>query len=149
MPLIICSAQSTDLPSITRLESACFPDPWSEKTISETLVGTNASIWVGRIYGQDAIAYVIASCVLDEASIERIGVDPANRGQGFGRLMLRHTLTEFAARGIATVWLEVRSSNLAARTLYESEGFHTLGVRKKYYGGADPDDAEVMMWTTR
>jgi ribosomal-protein-alanine N-acetyltransferase len=39
----------------------------------------------------------------------------------------------------ATVFLEVRTDNDAARTLYESEGFAVIGLRRRYYrpSGAD------------
>jgi [ribosomal protein S18]-alanine N-acetyltransferase len=39
----------------------------------------------------------------------------------------------------ATVFLEVRTDNDAARGLYESEGFTTVGLRRRYYqpSGAD------------
>ena len=39
----------------------------------------------------------------------------------------------------ATVFLEVRTDNDAARTLYETEGFAVVGLRRNYYrpSGAD------------
>jgi ribosomal-protein-alanine N-acetyltransferase len=39
----------------------------------------------------------------------------------------------------ATVFLEVRTDNDAARSLYESEGFTVVGRRRRYYrpSGAD------------
>ena len=39
----------------------------------------------------------------------------------------------------ATVFLEVRTDNEAARRLYEDEGFTVVGLRKRYYrpSGAD------------
>jgi ribosomal-protein-alanine N-acetyltransferase len=39
----------------------------------------------------------------------------------------------------ATVFLEVRTDNEAARALYEAEGFTVVGLRKRYYrpSGAD------------
>jgi [ribosomal protein S18]-alanine N-acetyltransferase len=39
----------------------------------------------------------------------------------------------------AAVFLEVRTDNEPARTLYESEGFTVVGLRKHYYrpSGAD------------
>jgi ribosomal-protein-alanine N-acetyltransferase len=71
-----------------------------------------------------------------EYEIHTIGVDPAYQGHGIGREMLRR-LFEYADN--ATVFLEVRTDNAAAIALYQSEGFTTVGVRKRYYriSGAD------------
>lgn len=72
-----------------------------------------------------------------EAEIQTIGVDPAYRGRGIGRALLRRML-EVADDAGATVFLEVRTDNAAARALYESEGFAVIGLREHYYlSGAD------------
>ena len=73
-----------------------------------------------------------------EAEIHTIGVDPAHQGRGIGRALLRGLLA--AADTLhATVFLEVRTDNDAARTLYETEGFVVVGLRRNYYrpSGAD------------
>jgi ribosomal-protein-alanine N-acetyltransferase len=71
-----------------------------------------------------------------EYEIHTIGVDPDYQGQGIGRRMLADLL-QFADGGV--VYLEVRTDNEAAITLYESVGFVNIGVRKRYYrvSGAD------------
>jgi [ribosomal protein S18]-alanine N-acetyltransferase len=73
-----------------------------------------------------------------EAEIHTIGVDPAFQGRGIGRALLRGLLAAADARH-ATVFLEVRTDNEAARALYESEGFAVVGLRRRYYqpSGAD------------
>ena len=65
-----------------------------------------------------------------------IGVDPEFQGLGIGRELLA-ALLEFAGGG--AVFLEVRTDNAPAIALYESVGFVTMGVRKRYYrvSGAD------------
>jgi mycothiol synthase len=50
-------------------------------------------------------------------------VDPARRGRGWGRFLLRWGLRAFQALGYSTATLWVTESNVAARRLYESEGF--------------------------
>lgn len=71
-----------------------------------------------------------------EYEVHTIGVDPAHQGRGIGRRLLDELLA-FATRG--PVFLEVRTDNEAAIKLYESVGFATVGVRKRYYkvSGAD------------
>ncbi len=73
-----------------------------------------------------------------EAEIHTIGVDPAQHRRGIGRTMLR-ALLEVADAAAATVFLEVRTDNVAARALYEAEFFTVVGTRRRYYrpSGAD------------
>jgi ribosomal-protein-alanine N-acetyltransferase len=72
----------------------------------------------------------------DEAEVHTIGVRPAAQGAGLGRKLLRQLIS---AAGDRRLLLEVRTDNAAAIGLYESEGFTTLGVRRRYYeqSGAD------------
>jgi ribosomal-protein-alanine N-acetyltransferase len=60
-----------------------------------------------------------------------------------GRQLLDDALQAARARRVASVYLEVRESNHAARTLYASRGFAPVGVRRGYYQHP-PEDALVM-----
>jgi [ribosomal protein S18]-alanine N-acetyltransferase len=71
-----------------------------------------------------------------EYEIHTIGVDPAFQGQGIGRGLLAELL-EYASGG--AVFLEVRTDNEAAIGLYESVGFVTVGMRKRYYRASGAD----------
>ena len=52
-------------------------------------------------------------------------------------------LTEAAADGVTSFFLEVRESNTATRHLYEKNGFEAIGVRKRYY--AKPVEDAIIM----
>ena len=43
------------------------------------------------------------------------------------------TLAELKGVAVRTVYLEVRESNRAARTLYDADGFEPVGRRRRYY----------------
>ncbi len=91
----------------------------------------------GELVGYGGVA-VVGKPPGAEAEIHTIGVDPAHQGRGIGRALLRGLLA--AADTLhATVFLEVRTDNDAARTLYETEGFVVVGLRRNYYrpSGAD------------
>lgn len=79
-----------------------------------------------------------------EAELLRIGVDPAHRGQGLGRRLLRQGMEAVCAAGCEELRLEVRVSNAPARALYESEGWTLEGHRKGYY--RDGEDAALYLW---
>ena len=53
--------------------------------------------------------------------------------RGIGAALLKALFAESERRGAAVLQLEVRESNLAARRLYEKNGFEIVGKRKNYY----------------
>jgi [ribosomal protein S18]-alanine N-acetyltransferase len=71
-----------------------------------------------------------------EYEIHTIGVDAAYQGQGIGRRMMTELL-EYASGG--TVFLEVRTDNVAAIALYESLGFVNVGLQRQYYRASGAD----------
>jgi ribosomal-protein-alanine N-acetyltransferase len=77
--------------------------------------------------------------VADEAEILTVGVVPAARRQGIGRLLLAELLEHARERGARQVYLEVRVDNTAALALYESDGFARVGLRRGYYANGQVD----------
>jgi mycothiol synthase len=75
----------------------------------------------GRITG-----FVIAARQVQEKTgfIDILAVAPEHQGHGLGRALLLHTLTGFAAAGLARAELGVASDNTRARALYEQVGMH-------------------------
>ena len=70
----------------------------------------------------------------------------SERRQGFGRQLLWASLT--ALGDVSAVALEVRSSNAAARALYQSLGFSETGARRNYYSTPDGREDAVLMTLT-
>jgi ribosomal-protein-alanine N-acetyltransferase len=131
-----------DAPRCAELERILFPgeDPWSERAFLDELAWGHHYIAARAgevLVGYGGIAFV-AGHPRAEAEIHTIGVDPAFRRRGIGRALLRGLLA-VADAAHATVFLEVRTDNDAARSLYEAEGFAIVGLRRGYYrpSGAD------------
>ena len=70
----------------------------------------------------------------------------SERRQGFGRQLLWASLT--ALGDVGAVVLEVRSSNAAARALYQSLGFSETGTRPNYYATPDGREDAILMTLT-
>lgn len=68
-----------------------------------------------------------------EAELLQISVASLYRRQGMAGLLMHNGLRQLVKLGCADCFLEVRSSNLAARNLYHQHGFQQIGIRKKYY----------------
>jgi ribosomal-protein-alanine N-acetyltransferase len=140
--VLIEALRATDADRCAELEKLLFPgdDPWSARAFREELrLGHHylAARDGDRLVGYAGLAFV-AGPPRAEAEIHTIGVDPAHQRRGIGRELLRGLLAVADAER-ATVFLEVRTDNDAARLMYEAEGFTVVGLRKRYYqpSGAD------------
>lgn len=104
---------------------------------------------VARLYvycdaNDTVIAYCAAWHVFDELHINNLAVRPEWRRQGVARELLTSVVERSLASGAQRSTLEVRSSNEAARRLYESFGFRLSGVRKGYY--TNPTEDALILW---
>ncbi len=100
--------------------------------LEEALVARGAVALVA-VADQRIVGSVMARQVADEGEILSIAVAAGHRRLGLGRMLLETAISEMAAAGADSVWLEVRASNVAAITLYQQAGFVTAGVRRGYY----------------
>ncbi len=130
--MIVRKAAAADIPAVAALERSEFPDGADEGMLARLLAVDGAVILIAEEEG-DLLGYVWARFVLDEGDIGNVAVAPDFRRRGVGAALLRALLEEAARRQAAVVQLEVRESNLAARRLYEKNGFETVGKRKNYY----------------
>ena len=89
------------------------------------------------------VAAIWYQCVARRAEVIDLRVLASERRQGLGRKLLRASLT--ALGDVGAVELEVRSSNVAARALYESLGFSETGLRSNYYATAGGREDAILM----
>ena len=104
---------------------------------------TDGGVILAAGEGDVLLGYVWARFVLDEGEIGNIAVAPEHRRCGVGAALLGALFAESERRGAAVLRLEVRGSNLAARRLYEKNGFETVGKRKNYY--EKPTEDAILM----
>jgi ribosomal-protein-alanine N-acetyltransferase len=79
------------------------------------------------------VGFIVGRQVADEWEIENIAVTGAARRCGLGSRLVGELLDLVRKRGGKSVFLEVRESNRAARSLYEKWAFLEVGRRKMYY----------------
>ncbi|MUL81272.1 MULTISPECIES: ribosomal protein S18-alanine N-acetyltransferase [unclassified Mycolicibacterium] len=130
-----------DAERCAELEAKLFAgdDPWPARAFLNELAASHtryiAARSDGRLVGYAGIAR-LGRVRPYEYEIHTIGVDPDFQGQGIGRRLLDDML-DFASGGI--VFLEVRTDNEPAISLYESAGFVNIGLRKRYYRASGAD----------
>ena len=142
--MIIRRANPNDLESIVEIEALSFNDPWSRKDIDSYICSEDGMCFVALDDSGKRLAYIIGRIIAPEGEIYRIATRPDSRGRGIGYRLLSYAIKTERGRGLETVFLEVRSKNIAAISLYKSYGFKEISIRKSYYKNPD-DDAIIMM----
>jgi ribosomal-protein-alanine N-acetyltransferase len=117
----------SDLDAMMSLDSLVSASPWSRQSLArycEPAPADSHCAFVCEV-SLSFSGFLIYSRLLDEANIDNVAVSPHYQGRGFGRALLLTALKR--------CMLEVRESNVAARALYENNGFVIDGVRPQYY----------------
>ena len=87
--------------------------------------------------------YIVARETAGEMHINNVAVREQYRRRGIGLALLSHVIDEARRLGVKTAFLEVRSGNFAAQSLYERCGFKAIARRANYY--SDPREDAVVM----
>lgn len=132
-----------DLDRVLEIEHAVFPAPWSRRSFEAELAHDFSVQWVAEL-GGSLVGYLMSWLVADELHIGNVAVAPVAQRQGVGRELMRFSLEDAEARGIAYATLEVRVSNERAIGLYRALGFSPVAMRRAYYSDTG-EDALVMM----
>ena len=135
-PPVVRPAAPHDFERIMALERACFEGElaYSRRQLQYLVFLANSTTLVeeaaGVIRGFIIVLFRTGSSV---AGIETVNVDPFFRKQGVGRRLLAAVEEDIKRKGARRIRLEVSVTNRAAITLYETTGFHKVGVLKNYY----------------
>jgi ribosomal-protein-alanine N-acetyltransferase len=134
-----------DLDAVVAIEQAIYPHPWTYGNFADSLAA-GYHCWILECSGEIA-GYTVVMIAADEAHLLNLSVAAPWQGRGLGREALAFVVKlarDYAARRI---YLEVRSSNTAARALYAAAGFAEIAVRPSYYpAGSGREDAVVMQF---
>ncbi|ATF94246.1 ribosomal-protein-alanine N-acetyltransferase [Cedecea neteri] len=139
----ISSLTPNDIAAAYAIELRSHAFPWSEKTFASNQGERYFNLRLD-VDGKLA-AFAVTQVILDEATLFNIAVDPAYQRQGLGKALLEHLIQALEKRDVFTLWLEVRASNVAARTLYESLGFNEATVRRNYYPAKEGREDAIVM----
>lgn len=126
---------AADIDPIIAIENSVYDYPWSRGIFLDCMrVGYEC---VALEMQQQLVAYSILSIASAEAHLLNLAVAREHHRQGYGRILLEHMLDRARRLNAKTVFLEVRASNRAASSLYESVCFNEIGVRRNYYPGQE------------
>ena len=120
------------LAELARLEELCFSEPWTREGLAAELGSGTAVFLAAELRGRTA-GYAGMHCVCGECYVDNVAVFPELRRMGVGRALMEALIARARERDAPFVTLEVRASNAAARSLYESLGFREAGRRRDFY----------------
>lgn len=140
----IRSAVLNDVPAILAIErEAPGAAHWTRDQYNQ-LVSSGvvlAAEEAGRLCG-----FVCAQAVAGEWEIENVVVAAGFLRRGIASELMRALIQRAKNEAASAILLEVRESNLAARGLYEKQGFREVGRRRAYY--KDPAE-DAILYTLR
>jgi ribosomal-protein-alanine N-acetyltransferase len=132
-----------DIPDVHDIERQSFPIPWPAYAFRQELETNRLARYLVLRAGTEAVAYAGIWMMVDEAHVTTFAVLPAWRRRGLGGRLLLAVLQLAEELGASVATLEVRLSNIPARTLYQRFGFRPVGVRPRYYSD-NGEDALIM-----
>lgn len=140
-------ARRSVIPEVVAVERLAFADPWDRVAFERELINSFSRFLVARDPDGRVVGYIIYWIAGPEFHILNVAVHPEVRRRGVARLLMNRCIADAIAHRAEFVALEVRASNTAAKTLYRSYGFVTIGTRPRYYKNGE--DADVMLLHVR
>lgn len=129
---------------VTEIEASSFRTPWSKEAFVNELQRNKCAKYRVLTHVGKVIAYGGMWIIVDEAHITNIAVHPQYRGKGIGQIIVEDMINQGRNLNVASMTLEVRTSNIAAIRLYSKFGFKEEAIRKGYY--ADTGEDAIIMW---
>lgn len=121
-----------DVHELSLLEKSIFKcEGWSEKMILDSF--SNGNFKGFKIVKEKIIAYGAITYSPFDAELCFIAVENNFRNKGYAKKILQACVDFCKEKNLENLYLEVRSSNEKAISLYRQFGFKNIGVRKKYY----------------
>jgi tRNA threonylcarbamoyladenosine biosynthesis protein TsaB len=135
MPPPIRSATASDLDAIIALEQGVANAAHWSRHQYERLLANGLILVAGESAGENSTLAGFLCCrnTAAECEIENIAIATEWVRRGIGTALLRNLIDRARAEQAPRILLEVRESNLAARKLYEKNGFSETGRRRSYY----------------
>ncbi len=109
---------------------------WTRTRVARNIASPNTVTLVASDQ-ERIIAFSIMYCGDEHAHLNLLAVRPEYRRAGIGAHLVRWLEATALTAGIATIRLELRAGNEAARSFYRKLGFAEIARVPHYYGGVE------------
>ena len=142
-PLGERDAEFGDLAIVVNIEKDVHFSPWTIQNFQDALAAKN----IFKVFFLDdmIVGYYIALLASDECQILNIAIKKCQQNKGLGHYLINHLKDLSKSLYVASIFLEVRVSNIKAIKLYEKNGFNELGVRNNYYKTLNGTENGILM----
>ena len=141
-----------DLRSVIDINEKTLPEHYSEYFF-ESLLREMPESFIVAEYENDVVGYIMCKLEFGFSNFRKLGfvkkghvvsisILEQHRGKNIGKALMIEGINGVTSRKGDEIYLEVRTSNLPAISLYEKLGFQTKSVLKSYY--RDGEDANLM-----
>jgi ribosomal-protein-alanine N-acetyltransferase len=141
MPVVIRPAVLNDVPSILAIEQqAPSASHWTFEQYNQLV--NSGIVLVAEPAGEEAgqlCGFLCAQAVAGEWEIENVVVASGFLRRGIADELMRELIRYAEIKAASAILLEVRESNLPARSLYEKRRFREVGRRRVYYSNPVED----------
>lgn len=136
----------SDVDDVVKLEALSYGEHhWSKESFYNELENNLAYYYCAVDENNRLIGYAGCWHIFEEAHITTLSVHPDFRKQGVAQKLIFAIVDDCYKAKIKYIMLEVRESNVAAISLYEKNGFKSIGTRKGYY--QDNNENALIMFT--
>jgi ribosomal-protein-alanine N-acetyltransferase len=145
---------SQDLKQVLAIELNAQSSPWSRLSFEGALTKQHRCRVVEmRVedHTRSIVGYHIVGQVLDELHILNLVAAPPFKGLGLGPMLRADGIALAQQASCNKIFLEVRSSNEVAQSLYTKWQFKQISLRKAYYPtsvGEPKEDAFIFLRQT-
>ena len=141
--LRVTACRTEDLSRVEALlQDAPEAAAWSASGLAATLEHYPDCFLLAWQY-EEMAGFIAGRRVADEGEILNLAVEPQCRRRGVGKALVEALLEVLSLQSVVEVFLEVRESNAAASSFYESLGFRPSGKRPGYY--RNPAEAALLL----
>jgi len=139
--MLIRAATEADISALIHLaQHSATAAHWSPEQYANLFTSTSPRRIALVIQESSSVqGFLIAQTIPPEWEIENIAIAADARRRGLGTRLLGEFLDRARAEGAQAVFLEVRESSRAARSLYEKWAFVESGRRVRYYQNPQED----------
>ena len=141
-----------DLRSVIDINEKTLPEHYSEYFF-ESLLREMPESFIVAEYENDVVGYIMCKLEFGFSNFRKLGfvkkghvvsisILEQHRGKNIGKALMIEGINGVTSRKGDEIYLEVRTSNLPAISMYEKLGFQTKSVLKSYY--RDGEDANLM-----
>lgn len=134
--------QLGDARTLAEAELECFSDPWPPQFFASEILADGR---FNRLLVDPAgrmVAYLFCAWQYLDLHVLKVATMPQFRGCGLARRLMVLAENHTVEMGGESLILEVRSSNEAAITMYETLEYDHAGIHARYYQNGE--DAVVM-----